>query len=42
MIYNQKLDAKLINIKKKLKYSYLCTLIPIKYNNEDLIIIFNL
>jgi len=38
MIYNQKLDSGLINIKKKLKYSELCTLIPIKYNNEDLII----
>ena len=38
MIYNQNLDVKLINIKKKLKYSDLCTLIPIKYNNEDLII----
>jgi hypothetical protein len=38
MIYNQIIDSKKINIKKKLKYSEYCTLIPIKYNNEDLII----
>lgn len=38
MIYNQKLNINNINIKKKLKYSDNCTLIPIKYNNEDLII----
>jgi len=38
MIYNQIIDPKNINIKKKLKYSEHCTLIPIKYNNDDLII----
>tara|TARA_A100001015_G_scaffold29545_1_gene32825 strand:- start:201 stop:1025 length:825 start_codon:yes stop_codon:yes gene_type:complete len=38
MIYNQIIDSKNINIKKKLKYSEHCTLIPIKYNNDDLII----
>lgn len=38
MIYNQIIDSKNINIKKKLKYSEYCTLIPIKYNNNDLII----
>ena len=38
MIYNQIIDPKNINIKKKLKYSEYCTLIPIKYNNDDLII----
>ena len=38
MIYNQIIDPKKINIKKKLKYSEYCTLIPIKYNNDDLII----
>ena len=38
MIYNQIINPKNINIKKKLKYSEYCTLIPIKYNNNDLII----
>jgi len=38
MIYNQTINPKNINIKKKLKYSEYCTLIPIKYNNNDLII----
>ena len=38
MIYNQQLDKNNINIKKRLKYSDNCTLIPIKYNNNDLII----
>ena len=38
MIYNQIINDKNINIKKKLKYSEKCTLIPIKYNNNDLII----
>jgi hypothetical protein len=38
MIYNQVINKNNINIKKKLKYSEYCTLIPIKYNNEDLII----
>ena len=38
MIYNQQINQNNINIKKKLKYSEYCTLIPIKYNNEDLII----
>ena len=38
MIYNQIINYKNINIKKKLKYSEYCTLIPIKYNNNDLII----
>ena len=38
MIYNQPINDKNINIKKKLKYSEKCTLIPIKYNNNDLII----
>ena len=38
MIYNQLINQNNINIKKKLKYSEYCTLIPIKYNNEDLII----
>ena len=38
MIYNQPINDKNINIKKKLKYSENCTLIPIKYNNNDLII----
>lgn len=38
MIYNQNISSKNINIKKKQKYSDYCTLIPVKYNNEDLII----
>uniref|UniRef100_A0A6C0C6F0 Uncharacterized protein n=1 Tax=viral metagenome TaxID=1070528 RepID=A0A6C0C6F0_9ZZZZ len=38
MIYNQQLNKNNINIKKRLKYSDNCTLIPIKYNNNDLII----
>jgi hypothetical protein len=38
MIYNQIINSKNINIKKKLKYSENCTLIPIKYDNIDLII----
>jgi len=38
MIYNQIINPKNINVKKKLKYSEYCTLIPIKYNNNDLII----
>ena len=38
MIYNKIINPKNINIKKKLKYSEYCTLIPIKYNNDDLII----
>ena len=39
MIYNQKLNPSNINIKKRLKYSENCTLIPIKYDNNDLIIV---
>ena len=38
MIYNQSIQSKDINIKKFLKYSDNYTLIPIKYNNNDLII----
>jgi len=38
MIYNQPINSKDINIKKFLKYSDNYTLIPIKYNNNDLLI----
>ena len=37
MIYNESIDKNNINIKKFLKYSDNYTLIPIKYNNKDLI-----
>jgi len=38
MLYNQSIHSKDINIKKFLKYSDNYTFIPIKYNNNDLII----
>tara|TARA_A100001015_G_scaffold28132_1_gene31238 strand:+ start:135 stop:962 length:828 start_codon:yes stop_codon:yes gene_type:complete len=38
MIHNQPINSKDINIKKFLKYSDNYTLIPIKYNNNDLLI----
>ena len=38
MIHNQSINSKDINIKKFLKYSDNYTLIPIKYNNNDLLI----